>query len=256
MKNVKRNLFVLTAFVCCVLFGLDSCLGDKGNVTTSYGTGTILYDTSSNLPCLLLDDINLYVTGAGLPVLEDSLARAFVYYSIDWDNQPSDADTRNIYDATFTQISTWEINAYEVGTPEDFDFKATDTIRNIAKPFISYKTGMTPNLLSVDAELYASGGTLRLMQQNIPDDPAHYMGVDTDTLLIVYEGGEYSKETVEKWFTFRLPDYPKKITSVVLLFRSVSSSGFSPVWKSDLGGSIYKITTSFTDSDEEDTEEE
>ena len=88
MKNVKQGL-IFSAIALFSLCGLNSCLGDKGNMTTSYGTGTIL--TLSNTPCIRLDEINLNITGAGIPNLQDSIARAMVHYTIDWDNQSANA---------------------------------------------------------------------------------------------------------------------------------------------------------------------
>lgn len=60
MKNVKQGL-IFSAIALFSLCGLNSCLGDKGNMTTSYGTGTIL--TLNNTPCIRLDEINLNITG-------------------------------------------------------------------------------------------------------------------------------------------------------------------------------------------------
>ena len=116
MKNVKQGL-IFSAIALFSLCGLNSCLGDKGNMTTSYGTGTIL--TLSNTPCIRLDEINLNITGAGIPNLQDSIARAMVHYTIDWDNQSANAEARGIYDATFSNISTWGISDYTEGTPTD-----------------------------------------------------------------------------------------------------------------------------------------
>ena len=177
MKNVKQGL-IFSAIALFSLCGLNSCLGDKGNMTTSYGTGTIL--TLSNTPCIRLDEINLNITGAGIPNLQDSIARAMVHYTIDWDNQSANAEARGIYDATFSNISTWGISDYTEGTPTDFNFKATDTLRTIAQPFISYKTDITPNMLSMNVRLYAGEGDVKLIQKNIPADP-DYMGMTTDS---------------------------------------------------------------------------
>ena len=133
MKRTKQGL-IFSSLILLSLCGLSSCLGDKGNMTTSYGTGTIL--NLNNTPCIRLDDINLNITGAGIPTLEDSIARAIVYYTIDWDNQTANAEAKGIYDATFSNIDTWGIDDF-TEMPGDFDFKATDKLRAIAQPYIT-----------------------------------------------------------------------------------------------------------------------
>ncbi len=243
MKKTKQTL-LLTAFAVLTICSLNSCLGDKGNMTTSYGTGTIL--TLNNTPCIRLDEINLNITGAGIPTLNDSIARAMVYYTIDWDNQTANAEAQGIYEAAFSNIATWGISDYTEGFPTEFDFKATDTLRAIAQPFVTTGTDITPNMLTMNVRLYAGEGSVKLIQKNIPADP-NYMGMSTDTLIIAYEGAERSGETRDEWYTFELPDYPSNITSITLLYRSVSHSGFTSVWKQDLGGYIYTMSTKFTD---------
>ncbi len=242
MKRTKQGL-IFSSLILLSLCGLSSCLGDKGNMTTSYGTGTIL--NLNNTPCIRLDDINLNITGAGIPTLEDSIARAIVYYTIDWDNQTANAEAKGIYDATFSNIDTWGIDDF-TEMPGDFDFKATDTLRAIAQPYITYGTEITPNMLTMNVRLYAGEGHVSLIQKNTPADP-NYMGMTTDTLIVAYETAEWSKETRDVWYTFELPDYPSNITSLTLLYRSASNSGFTSVWKQDLGGYIYTMSTKFSD---------
>ena len=130
--------------------------------------------------------------------------------------------------------------------PGDFDFKATDTLRAIAQPYITYGTEITPNMLTMNVRLYAGEGHVSLIQKNTPTDP-NYMGMTTDTLIVAYEMAEWSKETRDVWYTFELPDYPSNITSLTLLYRSASNSGFTSVWKQDLGGYIYTMSTKFSD---------
>ncbi len=243
MKKMTKGL-LFTVFATLSLCSLNSCLGDKGNMTTSYGTGTIL--NLHNTPCIRLDEINLNITGAGIPTLNDSIARAIVYYSIDWDNQTANAEAKGIYEATFSNIATWGISDYTAGTPAEFDFKATDTLRAIAKPFITNKTDISPNMLTMNVRLFAGEGNIRLIQKNIPTDPS-YTGMTTDTLIVAYEGAERSEETRDEWYSFELPSYPSNITSITLLYRSKSHSGFTSIWKQDLGGYIYTMSTKFED---------
>lgn len=241
MKKTKQGL-IFSSLILLSLCGLNSCLGDKGNMTTSYGTGTIL--NLDNTPCIRLDDINLNITGAGLPTLEDSIARAIVYYTIDWDNQSANAEARGIYDAAFSNIATWGITNYTDSIPEYFDFKETDTLQAIAKPFVTYKTDITPNMLTMNVRLYAGAGDVQLIQKNTPTD-ANYTGMTTDTLIVAYKAEELSEETRDVWYSFELPNYPSNITSITLLYRSAANSGFTSVWKQDLGGYIYTMSTKF-----------
>ena len=98
----------------------------------------------------------------------------------------------------------------------------------------------------MNVRLYAGEGDVKLIQKNIPADP-DYMGMTTDTLIVAYENSIYSKETRDEWYTFELPDYPSHITSLTILYRSVSHSGFTAVYKQDLGGYIYTMSTKFKD---------
>lgn len=237
----KVILLPLMAFVA--LISLTGCLGDKGNMTSSYGTGSILY--LHNTPCVRLDDINLCLTGADIPVLQDSIARAMVSYTIDWDNQPATASTTNIYEATFAAVNTWAIEPI-TEISEEYKFSETDTIRNLAQPFITYATEQTPNMLTMNVRLYASEGELELIQKNKPADE-FYSGVSSDTLIVSYTAEKISSDTRDRWYTFELPEYPKSVTSLTLIFKSAERTGFSAVYKADLGGYIYTMSTRFTD---------
>lgn len=242
-----KTRFTIPALACIVLLAMSGCIGNQGNVTTSYGTGTIL--NINNTPCVQLDDINLRITGEGIPALTDSMARALVYYTIDWDKQSSNADATNIYEATFSSIATWRIDRL-APLPDDYVFAYTDTIRAMAKPFVSYKTTdsdknrITPNLLSVELRLYAANGTVTLMQKNQPADP-YYTGMTNDTLIVSYVTNDITTETRDRWYTFELPDYPSNIRNITLLFKSAATVGFTPVPNRDFGGNAYTLTTSF-----------
>ncbi len=236
-----KRFFYLSVFSTIMLFSLSSCLGDQGNMTSSYGTGSILY--LHNTPCVRLDNINLCLTGNGIPALKDSVARAMVSYTIDWDNQPATANTNNIYDATFATVNTWPITEM-LSRDENYKFSDTDTMRTLAQPFITYATKQTPNMLTVNVRLYASEGNVQLIQKNKPEDE-YYSTAITDTLILSYEADATSANTRDCWYTFELPDYPKNVTSITLLFKSVERAGFSAVYKPDLGGYIYTTSTKF-----------
>ena len=97
-----KHFFYLPAFAIVALLSFNSCLGDKGNITISYGTGTILFDTLSNTPYIRLDDIGLCITGDGVPTLSDSIARAMTNYTVDWDHQSENAQTTGIFEASLS----------------------------------------------------------------------------------------------------------------------------------------------------------
>ena len=184
-----KQSFSLSAFVIVALLSFNSCLGDKGNITISYGTGTILCDTLSNTPYIRLDDIGLCLTGNGVPTLSDSIARAMVNYTVDWDNQSATAQATGIFEASLSNLSTWGINKIS-SMPSDFSFIKTDTMQGIARPFITYKTPLSPNMLTMNVRLFNSTSSLELIQKNRPADAYHFLhhrrGNDRKTRQLVY----------------------------------------------------------------------
>ena len=241
-----KQSFSLSAFAIVALLSFNSCLGDKGNITISYGTGTILFDTLSNTPYIRLDDIGLCITGDGVPTLSDSIARAMTNYTVDWDHQSENAQTTGIFEASLSNLSTWDIDKI-IPMPTDFSLIETDTIQALARPFITYKTPLSPNMLTMNVRLFASStSSVKLMQKNAPADP-YYTGQSIDTLIISYTTGEITDKTNDYWYTFELPDYPSSITRIVLMFKGINVSGFTPVPNRDelFGGYTYTLSTSF-----------
>ena len=240
-----KHFFSLPAFAIVALLSFNSCLGDKGNITTSYGTGTIFFDSLSNTPYIRLDDTGLCITGNGVPTLSDSIARAMANYTVDWDHQSENAQTTGIFEAELSNLLTWRIDKI-TPIPTDFSFIETDTIQALARPFITYKTLLSPNMLTMNVRLFTSTSSVKLMQKNAPAD-AYYTGQSSDTLIISYTAEEITDKTNDYWYTFELPNYPSDITRIVLLFKGINASGFSPVPNHDetFGGYIYTLSTSF-----------
>ncbi len=240
-----KHFFSLPAFAIVALLSFNSCLGDKGNITISYGTGTILFDSLSNTPYIRLDDTGLCLTGDGVPTLSDSIARAMTNYTIDWDHQSGNAQTTGIFEASLSNLSTWNIDKI-IPMPTDFSFIKTDTMQALARPFITYKTPLSPNMLTMNARLFASTSSVKLIQKSAPAD-AYYTGQSNDTLIISYTAEAVTAKTNDCWYTFELPDYPSNITRIVLLFKGINISGFTPVPNYDelFGGYTYTLSTSF-----------
>ena len=240
-----KQSFSLSAFVIVALLSFNSCLGDKGNITISYGTGTILCDTLSNTPYIRLDDIGLCLTGNGVPTLSDSIARAMVNYTVDWDNQSATAQATGIFEASLSNLSTWGINKIS-SMPSDFSFIKTDTMQGIARPFITYKTPLSPNMLTMNVRLFNSTSSLELIQKNRPADD-YYIGQTNDTLIISYTTEEVTTEKRDSWYTFELPDYPSNISRIILIFKGINISGFTPVPNHGeaFGGYTYTLSTTF-----------
>ena len=78
-----------------------------------------------------------------------------VYYTIDWDNQTANAEAQGIYEAAFSNIATWGIGVVPKAFPPELRFKAYDTLRAIAQPFVTTGTDITPNMLTMNVRLYA-----------------------------------------------------------------------------------------------------
>ena len=240
-----KHFFSLPAFAIVALLSFNSCLGDKGNITISYGTGTILFDTLSNTPYIRLDDIGLCITGNGVPTLSDSIARAMANYTVDWDHQSENAQTTGIFEAELSNLLTWRIDKI-TPIPTDFSFIETDTIQALARPFITYKTLLSPNMLTMNVRLFTSTSSVKLMQKNAPAD-AYYTGQAADTLILSYTAEKITSDRRDCWYTFELPNYPSNIKRIVLLFKGINAVGFTPVPNRDetFGGYIYTLQTNF-----------
>lgn len=217
MKMFKTFIF---ASLSSLLILLTGCLSEGSNSFRASGNGIV--EESAGGMHVLLDYPVMKITGNFQGKTFKDGDRVFIYYTVDYDNQPS---------SSFNTPLVAEIHdIFKFNTTSYFYTNRPDTMRQdtmvlLYAPAITYYE-MRPNLMTIQAKITTDAKDPQYRFQLAQIRP--YSGGDVDTLVLSYTKGKVANGgNYDVLQSFRLPDYGSKEVKVAVKFRAKTVKGIS-----------------------------